>query len=98
MNVISTLVGIIAIPLTGILGEIIFFRIDEIFKIGSFHISHWILDFILTVLCNTIIEGLSLKLIFKKTFKKIFLWLFCANIISVLICALKISGNIYIDQ
>jgi hypothetical protein len=94
MNIISTVVGIIAIPLTGILGEIIFIPINKIFNIGTFHISHWILAFIFAVLCNTVIEGLSLKLIFKKVFTKLFLWLFCANIISVLLCVLKISGNI----
>jgi hypothetical protein len=91
MNIISTLVGIVAIPLTGLLGEIVLLPIDSLLNIGTFHISHWILSFLLTVLCNAVIESFSLKLIFKKVFKEIFLWIFCANIISVLLCALKIS-------
>jgi hypothetical protein len=92
VNAISTLVGIVAIPLSGIIGELIFMPINQIFNIGTFHISHWIFAFLLAVLCNTLIEGLALKFIFKKIFKQTFLWLFCANILSVLLCALKIIG------
>jgi hypothetical protein len=94
MNTISTLVGIIVIPLIGLLGEIMFIPFDSLFNTGTFDIHHWILAFLLTILCNTVIEDFSLKLIFKKSFKKMFLWLFCANFISVLLCALKIKGNI----
>jgi hypothetical protein len=94
INLISTLIGIIAIPLSGIIGEFIFIPIDLLFKLGSFHISHWILAFLLTVLCNTVIEALTLKIIFKKIFKNIFLWLFIANSISVIICAIKMSPRI----
>jgi hypothetical protein len=87
MNTISALVGIVAIPLSGILVELIFIPFDT----GTFHISHWILDYLFTILCNTAIESLVLKIIFKKIYKEIFWWIFCANIFSVMICFIKIS-------
>ena len=91
MNLISALVGFVAIPLVGILGEIILFPIDSIFNLGTFHISHWIFAYLLTASCNASIETLVLKFIFKKIYKNIILWLFCANVFSVIICAIKLS-------
>jgi hypothetical protein len=87
MNAISALVGIVAVPLSGVLVELIFIP----FNMGSFHISHWILDYLLTILCNASIESLVLKVMFKKIYKKIFWWIFCANIFTVAICFMKIS-------
>jgi hypothetical protein len=87
INAISTLVGIIAIPLSGLLIELISIP----FNTGTFDISHWIIDFLFAVLCNTAIESLALKLIFKKIYKKVFWWVFCSNIFSVIICILKVS-------
>jgi hypothetical protein len=87
INAISSLIGIIAIPLTGFLIELAFIPFNN----GTFHISHWILDYLLTIFCNAVIESLALKLIFSKTYKKIFWWIFCANTFSVVICVLKIS-------
>jgi hypothetical protein len=89
MNIISTLIGIIAIPLIGFVGEAILYPLDEIFGWSTFDIPHWIFSFFLTVLCNTAIEALALKIIFKKIYKKIFLWLFIANSFSVIISILK---------
>jgi hypothetical protein len=90
INTISTLIGIVLIPISGIIGEIILLPFDNVFNTGTFHISHWIFAFVLTVFCNTIIEALALKIIFKKNFRKIFWLVFCANIFSVIICVIKI--------
>ena len=81
VNAISALIGLIFIPLSGIIVEILTLP----FGGGTFHISHWILDYLMVVVVNTLIEGLSLKWIFKYQFKKNFWWLFGANAISVII-------------
>lgn len=83
MNLISALLGIVLIPISGILVE--FLTIP--FGGGTFDISHWVLDYIAVALCNVVVEGLALKWIFKYPFKRNFWWLFGANAISVLICA-----------
>lgn len=82
-NVISALVGVVLIPLSGILVELLTLP----FGGGTFQLSHWILDYLCVILANTCIEGLALKLIFKYSFKSNFWWLLGANAISVIICA-----------
>lgn len=83
MNAISALAGLILIPLSGILLELLLIPTGT----GTFDLSHWIADYILVVLLNTCVEGLALKVIFKSPFKTNFWWLFGANAISVIICA-----------
>ncbi len=82
MNTISTLVGIILIPVSGLLGEVILLPFNK----ETFHWSHWLLSYILAVLGNVLIEGLSIRFIFK--IKKFVWWLFVANAISVVLCIL----------
>lgn len=84
INAISALVGLLLIPLSGILVE--FLTIP--FGGGTFQLSHWILDYLCVILANTCIEGLALKLIFKYHFKTNFWWLLGANAISVIICVI----------
>ena len=81
-NAISAVVGLILIPISGIVVELLTIP----FGGGTFHISHWILDYLCAVLANTAVEGLSIKWIFKFPFKSNFWWLFCANLVSVIIC------------
>ena len=81
-NAISATVGLLFIPFSGIIVEILLIP----FGGGTFDIVHWIFDYLCAVLVNTCIEGLVLKWIFKYPFKSNFLWLFCANLISVIIC------------
>ena len=83
-NLISALIGLLLIPISGIMVEVLTLP----FNVGTFDLSHWILDYIFVVLANTCVEGLSLKWIFKHPFKSNFWWLFCANLISVIICAI----------
>lgn len=82
MNAISALIGVLLIPASGIFVE--FLTVP--FGATTFHLSHWILDYVAAVLSNVVIEGLALKWIFKYPFKKNFLWLLGANAISVIIC------------
>ena len=86
MNAISALFGIILIPYSGLLVEIFMVPADKIFHLHTFHISHIVLSYLIAVLCNAIIETLTLKIIFKKPFKKIFWWVCVANALSVIIC------------
>lgn len=81
MNAISAFVGLLLIPASGIIVEFITIPLGG----GTFQLTHWILDYIVAVLCNVLIEGLTLKWIFKYSFKQNFWWLLGAKAISVLI-------------
>lgn len=82
VNAISAVLGILLIPLSGVLVEVLMLP----FGGGTFDISHWILDYVFAALANTCVEGLSMKLIFKYPFKKVFWWLLAANSVSIIIC------------
>ena len=82
INLISALLGIFLIPISGITVE--FMTLP--FGSGTIDLSHWILDYAAAVLCNVIVEGLALKWIFKYSFLQNLWWLLCANAISVVIC------------
>ena len=83
-NAIYAFNGLLLIPARGIAVEFLMLP----FGGGTFQISHWILDYLCVVLANTCIEGLSLKWIFKYSFKSSFLWMAGANSISVILCAM----------
>ena len=96
MNLITCLLGIILIPISGLGVEILFdfvFRVYEKFGIGTFHWSHWLASYFAIILINTLIEGLVIKLMLKQKFKSVFWWLFGANTLSVLICVLYMALN-----
>ena len=82
VNALSAIIGLFLIPVSGLVVEILTIPFGN----GTFHLSHWILDYICVVLVNTIVEGEALKLIYKYSFKSNFLWLFCANLLSVVLC------------
>lgn len=84
MNLISTILGVVAIPLSGFIGEILMIPFDT----GTFHPTHWLMSYIFAVFSNVLIEGFTVKIIFKHSFKKMFWWLFVANAISVIVCIL----------
>lgn len=81
-NAISAILGLLLIPVSGIVVELLTIP----FGGGTFELSHWILDYLCAVLANTIVEGLSIKWIFKLSFKSNFIWLLCSNLISVILC------------
>ena len=84
MNLTSTILGIIVIPLSGFIGEVLMIP----FGTGTFHPTHWLVSYVFAILSNVLIEGLTIKIVFKKGFKKMFWWLCVANAISVIICIL----------
>ncbi len=91
MNLITTMLGMILIPLSGLGSEFIFdfvFHAYDKFGIGTFHWSHWLAAYLLVIFINTFIEGLFIKLTLKAKLIKIFWWLMIANAISVFICFL----------
>lgn len=91
MNLITTILGIILIPLSGLGSEIVFdfiFHAYDKFGIGTFHWSHWLVSYLLVILLNTFIEGLFIKLNLKLNLKQSFWWLFIANALSVFMCFL----------
>ena len=87
MNLASTVLGIVAIPLSGIIVEILMLP----FGTGTFHPLNVFLSFIFAVLSNVLIEGITIKLIFKYNFKRMFWWLFIANAISVAIACVVVN-------
>ena len=91
MNLITTILGIIFIPLSGLSSEFVFdfvFHAYDKFGIGTFHWSHWLISYLLVIFINTFIEGLFIKLMLKLKLKKTFWWLLIANSISVFACFL----------
>lgn len=84
INLISMVIGFVAIHIVNLLVEVLFIP----FGSPTFHISHWIVNFLLVILLNTSLEGLAAKLCFKLSFKKMFAWLCLANAVSILICIL----------
>ena len=84
MNLASTILGVVAIPLSGFIGEVLMIP----FGTGTFHPTHWLMSYVFAILSNVLIEGLTVKFIFKHKFKKMFWWLCVANAISVIICIL----------
>ena len=66
MNLVSTVLGVVAIPLSGFIGEILMIPFDT----GTFHPSHWLVSYVFAVLSNVLIEGLTVKFIFKHKFRK----------------------------
>lgn len=84
MNLASTVLGVVAIPLSGFIGEILMIPFDT----GTFHPTHWLMSYIFAILSNVLIEGFAVKFVFKYNFKKMFWWLCVANAISVIACIL----------
>lgn len=85
-NAISAILGVLLIPVSGIVVELLTIP----FGGGTFDLSHWILDYLCAVLVNACIEGAALKWIFKYPFKQNFWWLCGANLISVIISILSL--------
>lgn len=91
MNLVTTVIGIIFIPLSGLAAELVFdfaFHAYDKFGIGTFHWSHWLTTYLLVIFINTIIEGSFIKLTLKIKFIKTFWWMLTANTLSVFVCFL----------
>ena len=71
MNLITTALGIILIPISGLGIEFVFdfvFHAYDKFGIGTFHWSHWLVSYILVIFINTLIEGLFIKLVLSELY------------------------------
>ena len=85
MNVVSTLLGIILVPLSGILWELIFgIAFYKILGVGTFNPITWTATFILAVTVNATLEKYALEKAFRVDFdKRRFYLLATANSLSV---------------
>ena len=85
MNAASTLLGIILIPLAGIVWEIFpGLLLYKLFDLGTFNPGTWAATFILAVLINAGLELLVLRLGFRQPpGSGLFWWLCLANALSV---------------
>jgi hypothetical protein len=85
MNAASLLPGILLIPLSGIIYELVLGQfLYDWFGLGSFSSVSWTITFLLAVLINAVIETLVLARGFKqKMGRRGFGWMFFANALSV---------------
>lgn len=85
MNAISAAVGIVGIPLSGIIWEFIAAAtVMPLFNWGTFNPVTWFVSCILAALLNTVVETASLRLLFRVAWtKRLFWWLALANAITV---------------
>jgi len=84
MNGVSAVVGIILIPLSGYFAGLVLVILP--FDSNIINILFWLVSYILVVLCNVIIEGAVLDVIFFMEFKDFIWWLIPANLFSVIMC------------
>lgn len=88
MNIVTLVIGFIALPLIGLFAEIAMLP----FNTPTFHISHWVLNFLLISFFNTTLESFTAKLFFKHGFKKVFWKLYAANATSLAIAILLVEN------
>ena len=86
MNGISALLGVLLIPIAGLVWE--FFPglvIYKLFNIGTFNPGTWIATLLMAVFINTLIERAALRRLFKQPVmgRRSFWLLFLANFLSV---------------
>lgn len=85
MNLASTAVGVLLIPLLGIAWEVfpglVLYRA---FNVGTFNPGTWIATVFLATFANALLEGLVLRFAFKVKFTTRVFWLLSgANLVSV---------------
>ena len=85
MNAASAGVGLIGVPLSGFLWELIAtITILPLFHWGTFNPVTWFVSCVLAALLNTVIEVGCLRLVFKVAWSnRLFWWLALANAITV---------------
>lgn len=84
MNVVSAVLGFVTLHILSLIVELLFIFVS----VGTFHVSHWIVNLILIIPMYAALEGLAVKLFFKQKFRKAFAWLCITNAVSVVICFL----------
>ena len=84
-NATSSIVGLVLIPLAGIVWELFPGSIYmHVLKWGTFNPITWAATFVLACLVNTVIEALVYKKAFKlDVYRREFFWIVAANAVSV---------------
>ncbi len=92
MNAVSAAVGIVGIPLAGIVWELIAsITIMPLFDWGTFNPVTWFMTCVLAALLNALVETASLRFIFKVAWaRRLFWWLALANFVTVGIAMVSI--------
>ena len=88
MNLVTSVIGLYTNTFSGLFLELILNYVD--YHSPTFNWDHWILHYTTIIFINTLIEGDVVKLTLKLKLKNTFWWLFLANTISVMLCAIYI--------
>jgi hypothetical protein len=85
MNSVSTVAGIVLLPLAGVAWELFPGSVlYSILNVGTFSPVTWLATFGLAVLINTLLEGAVLRVAFQMKFQtRVFLALCLGNMVSV---------------
>ncbi|MBO7453906.1 MAG: hypothetical protein K5766_01895 [Alphaproteobacteria bacterium] len=89
MNAVSATVGLVFILISGLVADA-FASFVTLGKTGTFHWFHWLTSYVFAILTNTMLEGIIIKLIMKLPISKTFRWLFVANAITIVMCAIHL--------
>lgn len=92
MNAVSAGIGLIGIPLSGLLWELIAcISILPLFHWGTFNPVTWFVSCVLAAMLNTVIETACLRFLFKVEWtRRLFWWLAFANFVTVGIALVSI--------
>lgn len=75
MNTVSTIVGIVGIPLSGLAWEMVAtITVMPMFGWGTFNPVTWFASCVLAALLNSLVEITSLRLIFKVAWSRRLFW------------------------
>lgn len=87
MNLASAALGLLLIPLSGMIWELLAaITIHPLFNVGTFNPATWGATLLLAAAINTVIEGFVLQKGFKQKLARRGFWLlFAANLVSVAI-------------
>jgi hypothetical protein len=95
INLASSLLGVILIPIAGIIWEIFpGVLLYKVFYVGTFNPGTWAATFFFAVFINAFIENFVIKKFFKcKLGWRGFWWLSLANGLSVILCFISLYLN-----
>lgn len=91
MNLVTSAIGLYTNTnaFSGLFLELILYYVFG-YDSPTFNWDHWILHYTTIIFINTLIEGVVVRLTLKLKLKNTFWWLFLANTISVMLCAIYI--------
>lgn len=85
MNAASATLGSILIAYSGVFGLILSLTMTSIALFGWFQ---WLISYALAIFINTVVEGITIRLILKLPLSKTYRWLAVVNAITIGICAI----------